>query len=119
MVNAIGSSVRSALPPETVPVHVFSHLSHVYPHGSSVYTTYFFPLHADADENLRRWHVLKGAASRTIALHGGTISHQHGVGTDHLPYLEAEKGPLAMTALRTLCHDFDPRGLMNPGKLFE
>ena len=119
MVDSIATALRSAFSPETVRVHVFSHLSHVYPHGSSVYTTYLFPLHADADENLRRWHWLKGAASRAIAEHGGTISHQHGVGTDHLPYLEAEKGPLAMKALRTLCHDFDPHGLMNPGKLFE
>ncbi len=119
MVDGITTSLRGELSREAVPVHVFSHLSHVYPHGSSVYTTYFFPLHADADENLRRWQMLKGAASRVIALHGGTISHQHGVGTDHLPYLEAEKGPLAMKALRTLCRDFDPRGLMNPGKLFE
>jgi len=57
--------------------------------------------------------------SRTIARHGGTISHQHGVGTDHLPYLAAERGPAAMSALRALCQSFDPRGLMNPGKLFE
>jgi alkyldihydroxyacetonephosphate synthase len=119
MVDAIATSLRGAFSPEALPVHVFSHLSHVYPHGSSVYTTYVFPLHADADENLRRWQTLKGAASRAIVLHGGTISHQHGVGTDHLPYLEAEKGALAMQALRTLCHAFDPHGLMNPGKLFE
>jgi alkyldihydroxyacetonephosphate synthase len=119
MVDAVGAALRGGLPLEAGPVHVFSHLSHVYPHGSSVYTTYFFRLDPDADENLRRWQVLKAAASRAIVRHGGTISHQHGVGTDHLPYLAAEKGPLAMAALRTLCQGFDPRGLMNPGKLFE
>jgi alkyldihydroxyacetonephosphate synthase len=119
MVDAVGAALRGGLPTADGPVHVFSHLSHVYPHGSSVYTTYCFRLDPDADENLRRWQQLKAAASRAIARHGGTISHQHGVGTDHLPYLAAEKGPLAMTALRTLCQVFDPRGLMNPGKLFE
>lgn len=119
MVDAVAASLVGALGPDEVPVHVFSHLSHVYPHGSSVYTTYFFPLHVDADENLRRWHALKAAASRIIVEHGGTISHQHGVGTDHLPYVEAEKGALALSALRTLCRAFDPHGLMNPGKLFE
>ncbi len=117
MVDAVTAALRTGLP--EVPVHAFAHLSHVYPHGSSVYTTYLFRLDGDADENLRRWQVLKGAASRAIALHGGTISHQHGVGTDHLPYLPAEKGPLAMMALRALCRGFDPDGLMNPGKLFE
>jgi alkyldihydroxyacetonephosphate synthase len=64
-----------------------------------------------------RRELLKGAASRAIVRHGGTISHQHGVGLDHRPYLEAEKGPLGMASLRALCAGFDPDGLMNPGKL--
>ena len=119
MVDAVGAALRGGLAPADGPVHVFSHLSHVYPHGSSIYTTYLFRLDPDADENLRRWHLLKATASRVIVEHGGTISHQHGVGTDHLPYLAAEKGPLAMSALRSMCQGFDPRGLMNPGKLFE
>ena len=48
---------------------------------------------------------------------GGTISHQHGVGLDHAPYLEAEKGPLGLSAMRSLFRHFDPEGMMNPGKL--
>jgi alkyldihydroxyacetonephosphate synthase len=39
------------------------------------------------------------------------------VGTDHLPYLPAEKGALGMKVLRTARQAFDPQGLMNPGKL--
>jgi len=50
---------------------------------------------------------------------GGTISHQHGVGTDHVPYLAAEKGEMGMNTLRELCQFFDPSGMMNPGKLVE
>ena len=118
MVDAVGAALRGGLAEANERVHAFSHLSHVYPHGSSVYTTYLFRLHEDADENLRRWQALKAAASRAIVEHGGTISHQHGIGTDHLPYLAAEKGQLAMTALATLYRVFDPAGLMNPGKLF-
>jgi alkyldihydroxyacetonephosphate synthase len=52
-----------------------------------------------------------------IVAHGGTISHQHGVGLDHAPYLEAEKGPLGMRALETVLKTFDPQNLLNPGKL--
>ena len=48
---------------------------------------------------------------------GGTISHQHGVGLDHKPYLEAEKGALGLAALRQVLPAFDPQGLLNPGKL--
>ena len=48
---------------------------------------------------------------------GATISHQHGVGTDHVPYLAAEKGPLGMRALGRVAATFDEQGLLNPGKL--
>uniref|UniRef100_UPI002618B14B FAD-linked oxidase C-terminal domain-containing protein n=1 Tax=Thermoflexus sp. TaxID=1969742 RepID=UPI002618B14B len=50
---------------------------------------------------------------------GGTISHQHGVGVDHLPYLEAEKGPLGLAILRAMLRAVDPEEIMNPGKLIE
>ena len=97
-------------------VLVFAHLSHVYNDGASIYTTYLYR-RASPDETLRRWKVLKSAASRVIVAHGGTISHQHGVGLDHAPYLAAEKGPLGMQTLETVCKLFDPDGMMNPGKL--
>jgi alkyldihydroxyacetonephosphate synthase len=60
---------------------------------------------------------LKNAVSEAIVAWGGTISHQHGVGLDHAPWLHAEKGPLGMDALRALFRQFDPDGCMNPGKL--
>jgi alkyldihydroxyacetonephosphate synthase len=97
-------------------VHVFTHLSHVYPHGSSVYTTYLFRLGWNAAESLRRWQLLKGAASRAIINCGGTISHQHGVGLDHMPYLAKEKGQPGLEAMKNLYKTFDPTGIMNPGK---
>jgi len=39
------------------------------------------------------------------------------VGTDHVPYLAAEKGLLGMESIADLCARFDPDGIMNPGKL--
>jgi alkyldihydroxyacetonephosphate synthase len=97
-------------------VLVFAHLSHVYNDGASIYTTYLYR-RASPDETLRRWQALKGAASRVILAYGGTISHQHGVGLDHAPYLAAEKGPLGMQTLETVSKLLDPDGMMNPGKL--
>jgi alkyldihydroxyacetonephosphate synthase len=61
--------------------------------------------------------VLKTAASRAIVAGGGTISHQHGVGTDHLPYLAAEKGALGLDVLEAVRRTLDPDGLLNPGVL--
>jgi alkyldihydroxyacetonephosphate synthase len=51
--------------------------------------------------------------------HGGTISHQHGVGLDHKPYLPLEKGALGMQILKNMVLDVDPHGIMNRGKLLD
>lgn len=117
MLNAIEGSLRSALVGLDERVHIFTHLSHLYPYGSSIYTTYLFRLAAEPEETLQRWQLLKRAASQAIVEHGGTISHQHGVGLDHRLYLPAEKGGLGLRALRQAIQVFDPQGIMNPGKL--
>jgi alkyldihydroxyacetonephosphate synthase len=117
IVAAIETALRNALVEIGERVHVFTHLSHVYPYGSGVYTTCLFRLAGDPEESLARWRALKMAASRAIVAQGGTISHQHGVGVDHLPYLAAEKTPLGLEAVRDVCRRFDPQGTMNPGKL--
>jgi alkyldihydroxyacetonephosphate synthase len=98
-------------------VLVFSHLSHLYSQGSSIYTTFLFRAADTYEGTLARWRRLKKAASETIMEHGGTITHHHGVGTDHAPYLLSEKGPLGINTIKALCRTFDPDGLMNPGKL--
>lgn len=117
MIAAIETALRTSLAGDGEKIHIFTHLSHVYTQGASIYTTYLFRLAPDPDETLQRWQRLKTAASNAIVAHNGTISHQHGVGTDHAPYLEAEKGSLGLAALADLCRRFDPGGMMNPGKL--
>jgi alkyldihydroxyacetonephosphate synthase len=119
IVETIQAALSNGLEAIGERVHVFSHLSHIYSHGASFYVTYLFRLASDPDETLQRWRLLKGAASQAIVAAGGTISHQHGVGTDHLPYLSAEKGELGMKILNTARRVFDPQGLMNPGKLLD
>jgi alkyldihydroxyacetonephosphate synthase len=114
----IEAALRSAMP-QGERVHVFTHLSHVYPQGASIYTTYLFRLAKDAEETLRRWKVLKRSASQVIVACGGTISHQHGVGRDHAPYLQAEKSALGIAVLADIAARFDPDGRMNPGVLIE
>ncbi|MFP4533858.1 MAG: FAD-binding oxidoreductase [Desulfobacterales bacterium] len=114
---AIEAAIGNALSDINEKVHVFSHLSHVYPSGSSIYTTFVFRLADTAGETMDRWQRLKSKASQTIVDAGGTISHQHGVGTDHKPYLPAEKGEMGMDLLNHIWQFADPDGRMNPGKL--
>jgi alkyldihydroxyacetonephosphate synthase len=117
LARALGGALRHGLDDTGERVHVFSHLSHVYTSGSSLYVTYVYRIAPTPDETLARWRALKGAASRAITDAGATISHHHGVGVDHAPFLAAEKGPLGMAALEAVVRTFDPAGLMNPGVL--
>jgi alkyldihydroxyacetonephosphate synthase len=118
LMRAIEQSARDALAKENERVHAFTHLSHVYRQGCSIYSTFVFRCADSADADYERWHRLKSQVSETIVNHGGTISHQHGVGTDHAPYLPAEKGRLGMELIRAMAREFDPDSMMNPGKLF-
>lgn len=113
----VEEALRNALAGDKEPVLAFSHLSHLYAQGSSIYTTYVYRAGRTYEETLARWHRLKAAASKEIVRHGGTISHQHGVGRDHAPYLQAEKGEQGMAVLRALAGHFDADRRLNPGKL--
>lgn len=117
LVESIESALRDGLAGEGEPVHAFTHLSHVYAQGSSIYTTYVFRCGATYEQTFARWRKLKSAACEAIVAGGGSISHHHGVGTDHAPYLGAEKGVLGLAAIGALVATFDPKGVMNPGKL--
>jgi len=110
-------SLQQALSTFNEEVLSFAHLSHVYPDGASFYITYIFRLALDPEESLVRWQAMKSAASQRILARGGTISHQHGVGLDHVAYLPAEKGMVGIRLLETTFRELDPQGLLNPGKL--
>ncbi len=117
--KAILTAIRHGLEEENETVLVFSHVSHVYTNGGSMYITYLYRRSQDPLETLQRWQKIKGAASQKIVEVGGTISHQHGVGLDHKPYLPIEKGELGMEIIEHLLQKLDPKGIMNQGKLVD
>ncbi|MGH8459434.1 MAG: FAD-binding oxidoreductase, partial [Nevskiales bacterium] len=119
LMQAMEKTAHAAFTDCNERVHAFTHLSHVYPQGSSIYSTFVFRACQDPDEMMARWRRLKTRVSEQIVAQGGTISHQHGVGVDHAPYLKAEKGELGLAAIKAVARHFDPTGIMNPGKLFE
>jgi alkyldihydroxyacetonephosphate synthase len=108
-------SLRSALEAQAGAGLAMAHLSHTYPDGACLYFTVLYPL--DPSQPLEQWMGVKRAASDAVVAAGGTISHHHGVGIDHVPWVTHEKGALGMRALRALKSALDPRGVMNPGKL--
>jgi glycolate oxidase len=48
----------------------------------------------------------------------GTISGEHGVGLTKAPFLEMELSPPAIALMARLKKAFDPKGILNPGKIF-
>lgn len=49
---------------------------------------------------------------------GGTISGEHGIGITKAPYLAKEIGPVELALMKKLKMVFDPKGILNPGKIF-
>jgi alkyldihydroxyacetonephosphate synthase len=96
------------------PALVMAHISHVYPTGASLY---FTVAAAAADDPVAQWGRAKTAVSEAIAAAGATISHHHGIGTDHVPWYGAEVGAPVLAALRAAKRAFDPAGVLNPGVL--
>jgi alkyldihydroxyacetonephosphate synthase len=94
---------------------MLAHTSHSYPDGACLYITLIFPM--DRSQPVAQWRALKTAISEVIVNHGGTISHHHGVGQDHRPWMHDEKGAIGLDVLRAAKGRLDPDGLLNPGKL--
>lgn len=49
---------------------------------------------------------------------GGTISGEHGIGITKMEYLPIEQPPELIAIQRNIKDAFDPKGLLNPGKIF-
>jgi alkyldihydroxyacetonephosphate synthase len=112
--KAVGDALRESLTALGTPPVVLCHVSHVYPSGASLYFTVGC---AQASDPVEQWLTAKAAASDAILAAGGSITHHHGVGTDHRDWYAHEVGPLALAALRAVKARWDPAAIMNPGVL--
>ncbi len=112
--NGVRAAIEDGLRSSGTPGAVMTHVSHVYATGASLY--YTFLAKQIPGQEVERWQAIKTAATDAIVHAGGTLSHHHGIGYEHLP-LEREHGPIAVEALRSLKGRLDPRGVMNPEKL--
>ena len=50
---------------------------------------------------------------------GGTISGEHGIGITKAPYITKEIGLVEIDLMKKIKEVFDPKGILNPGKLFQ
>ena len=93
---------------------VLCHVSHVYDTGASLYFTVVGAQKGDA---LTQWRDVKAAVNDVLMANRGTITHHHGVGTDHRDWLTDEVGPVGVRLLQAVKAALDPAGVLNPGKL--
>ncbi len=70
----------------------------------------------DPDEARRAWQAAE-AIFRVALDAGGTLSGEHGIGTLKRPYLAAALGDDVLRLHRDIKQQFDPHGLLNPGKV--
>ena len=65
----------------------------------------------------RAWDLDRKIVARALAL-GGSCSGEHGVGIGKREFLEQEHGAETLAVMRSVKTAIDPRGIMNPGKIF-
>ena len=94
---------------------VSTRFTHVYPDGPAVY--YTFNVRGARDRLIEQWRHIKARASDALIEAGGTITHHHAVGRDHMPWYREQRPALFGAALAAAKRALDPAGILNPGVL--
>ena len=87
--------------------------THVYPDGPAPYFT--FQGLGTRGRLSEQYDMVKNAASDAIIAHGGTITHHHAVGRDHMPWYLRQRSETFGRVLAAAKGALDPAGIMNPG----
>jgi alkyldihydroxyacetonephosphate synthase len=111
--RTVRTAIESAAKEQGEPIIVFTHVSHLYADGASLYFSLLG--RQKRSDPIGQWWAIKRAAGEAIRAQGAVISHHHGVGMDH----RAQTGwsPIERQMLMQLKQTLDPTGIMNPGKL--
>jgi glycolate oxidase len=78
----------------------------------------FLTNETDAEEMERVHQGLEAIVEKALEL-GGTITGEHGVGLAKKPWLRKQIGDSSYGLLKQIKRTLDPRGLLNPGKIFD
>lgn len=107
-------TVDMAAKQEGLSHYIGCHLSHTYSTGGCLYFTWGLK---GGPQPLDRYYKIKTMITQAIVDAGGTLSHHHAVGTEHLPWLVQEIGQAGSGVLNSLKDILDPHNIFNPGGL--
>ena len=93
---------------------IMSHLSHSYHSGACLYFTFAFVM---GDDPIGEYNVVKTAIQQAFIDNGGSLSHHHGVGLEHAPWLEQDISSEGVAVMRGLFEAVDPGENFNPRKI--
>jgi alkyldihydroxyacetonephosphate synthase len=110
--TATGEALREAT---GRPGIVSTRFTHVYPDGPASY--YTFNARGTPGQLIDQWRHIKARASDTLLAAGGTITHHHAVGRDHMPWYREQRPALFASALNAAKSVLDPARILNPGVL--
>ncbi len=97
------------------PGRITCRLTHVYPDGAAPYFTVLAPV--PRGEEIAVWDAIKQQVSDTLIAAGGTITHHHAVGRDHVPWYTQQRPAVFADTLAAAKTAVDPGGILNPGVL--
>lgn len=67
-----------------------------------------------------RWSCHQGVALKSVpASHRGSVSAEHGIGAAKTHALHYSKSQVSIALMQKIKEMFDPRGIMNPGKVLD
>lgn len=93
---------------------IMSHLSHSYHSGACLYFTFAFVFDKDP---IAEYNLVKNAIQQSFVDSGATISHHHGVGVEHSPWLSQDISEQGVVVMRALLEGADAGANFNPGKV--
>ncbi len=93
---------------------IMSHMSHSYHSGACLYFTFAFVFGKDP---IAEYNTVKSAIQQAFVDSDGTISHHHGVGLEHSPWLTEDISAQGVKIMAGLFESADPASNFNPGKI--
>lgn len=112
--DAVVAAANKAFDEIGIKGWIMCHLSHSYHSGACLYFTFAFVF---GDDPLGEYDTVKRAIQQAFVDNGGSISHHHGVGVEHSPWIEQDISTQGLAVMRGLFEATDPHGNLNPGKV--